>query len=225
MLPAEQLAGFVRGHPDFRIVTEMDGQYGHMGATLADAVLQAGVKYDSVVRPRIDRLRRDFPEANTTSAFEQLLRERGAAAVLQWNGGRKLETLAMLTGLLRSEGVETEEDFRAWITRAGNLARLREIKGIKDKTAHYIEILLGIQSVAVDRHLFRFLDEAGLPTTNYEEAHILIRDAAAVLGVDASLLDHSIWRYMSRRAVPRSGLPEPRTPDCRQTPVPPAGSH
>jgi hypothetical protein len=219
MLLAEQLASYIRSHPDFQIVTEMDGQYGHMGATLTDAVLQAGVKYDSVVRPRVQRLRRDFPRAHTTSAFQQLLRERGAAAVLQWSGGRKLETLAVLTELLRSEEVETEEDFRAWIRRPGNLARLREIKGIKDKTAHYIEILLGIQSVAVDRHLFRFLDEAGLPATNYEEAHILIRDAAAVLGVDASLLDHSIWRYMSTRAVPRSGLPEPRTPDCRQTPA------
>jgi len=204
MSPSERLANYIRSLPDFQIVAAMDGQYGHMGATLSDAVLQAGVKYDSVVRPRIQRLLREFPDATTTSAFQQLLRERGAAMVLQWSGGRKLETLGLLTDLLRSQGIETEDEFREWIARPGSLVRLREIKGIKDKTAHYLQILLGEQSVAVDRHLFRFLADGGLPTTSYEEAHGIIRSAAEILEVDASLLDHSIWRYMSARPAVRA---------------------
>lgn len=130
MSPSEQLANYIRAHPDFRIVTEMDGQYGHMGATLSDAVLQAGVKYETVVRPRIQRLRREFPHANTTSAFKRLLQERGATEILQWNGGRKLETLAALIELLLPEQIETEEEFREWIREPANLVRLRKIKGI-----------------------------------------------------------------------------------------------
>lgn len=203
---AESLVRYIRAHPTFTIVTSMDGAYAHMGATLTDAVLQAGVTYATVVRPRVHALRASHPEACTTSAFLALLEgENGPETHLRWRGGRKIATLLELTRLLVAEGVETEDQFRAWVAVPGNLDRLRRIKGIKDKTANYIEILLGKQSVAVDRHLFRFLAEAGLPTSNYDEAHVLIRDAAVLLGVDVSLLDHSIWRYMSERGDPSVG--------------------
>lgn len=196
----QQLVSYLRSYPHFEIVSTMESSYGHMGATLTDAVLQAGVRYETVVRPRVHRLLKEYPEAGTSSAFLRLLEDRGPQAVLRWSGGRKAETILTLTRLLVAERVETEDDFRVWIGLPGNLARLRTIKGIKDKTANYIEILLGGQSVAVDRHLFRFLEEAGLPMSSYEEAHHLIRDAAVQLGVSVSLLDHSIWRHMSERA-------------------------
>jgi hypothetical protein len=198
---AVTLVRYIRSHPTFQIVSTMDGAYDHMGATLSDAVLQAGVKYATVVRPRIAALRANYPEARTTSAFLALLvKEEGPETLLRWRGGRKVATLLELTRLLVAEGVETEDEFRAWVAVPGNLDRLRRIKGIKDKTANYVEILLGKQSVAVDRHLFRFLSEAGVPTSDYDDAHALIRDAAILLGVEASILDHSIWRYMSERA-------------------------
>ena len=41
---------------DFVVVTDVDGSYNHMGATIADAVLQAGTIYDTVVRPRVSRI-------------------------------------------------------------------------------------------------------------------------------------------------------------------------
>ena len=80
--------------------------------------------------------------------------------------------------MLCGEQIETESDSRTWITIPCNPKRLREIKGIKDKTAHYIEILLGLQNVAVDRHLFNFLHEAGIPTDNYADARQIICNAA-----------------------------------------------
>jgi hypothetical protein len=193
------LAEYIRANPKFEIASSIDGNYGHMGATLTDAVLQAGVKYETVVRPRVRRLLAEFPEARTTSAFADLLRSAGAEQLLMWKGKRKVVTLNALITLLLSDRVETEDDFRAWINMPGNLNRLRQINGIKDKTAHYLEILLGIQSVAVDRHLFAFLAEAGLHTRDYSEAHMLIREAAESLGIRPSYLDHSIWRYMSER--------------------------
>ena len=47
-------------------------------------------------------------------------------------------------------------------------------------------------------HLTRFLEQAGVRVTSYEQARELIREAAAELGVPASQLDHSIWTYMSK---------------------------
>jgi hypothetical protein len=199
----ELLVEYIRSRPEFEIVTELDGNYGHMGAALTDAVLQAGVNYKFVVRPRVHRLLTEYPQATTTSDFLRLLGAEGHQGLLSWKGGRKIDTLLELARLLASEGVETEDDFRTWSAEPENRKRLRRIKGIKDKTLDYIEILLGGQSVAVDRHLYRFLAEAGVPTSGYADAHTLIRDAAGVLGISASLLDHSIWKYMSER-LPRA---------------------
>src|ERR1700739_2726243 len=46
-----------------------DGNYDHMGATISDSILQAGLTYESVVRPRIKHIRANYPEGRTTSAF------------------------------------------------------------------------------------------------------------------------------------------------------------
>lgn len=182
----------------FDIVTTMDGNYGHMGATLADAILQAGVKYETVVRPRVQRLLKE-PQAKTTSGFSEFVASDGGQRVLNWNGERKLRTLTDLTAFLIRENIETEDAFRDWIDLPGNMERLREIKGIKDKTSNYLRILLWLPDVAVDRHLFRFLAEAGLETNDYGTAAAWISEAADLLGTPRALLDHSIWRHMSER--------------------------
>jgi len=54
---AEKLVNFIRGLSDFSIVTEIDGNYQHLGATIADAVLQANMRYETHVRPRINLIR------------------------------------------------------------------------------------------------------------------------------------------------------------------------
>ena len=204
----ETVAAYIRSHPEFAIVESMDS-YHHMGATLADAVLQRGINYETVVEPRIKRLLAAYPEATTTSAFARVVQEHGAPQVLDWGDGQKPQTLVALTNLLLQSGVETEEELRAWLERPGNVGRLQQIKGIKDKTADYLKILVGIQTVAVDTHLFRFLTDAGVPTDNYARAHRLIGEAAELLGVEPAKLDYSIWRYMSRRAATPS--------KCRQS--------
>ena len=95
--------------------------------------------------------------------------------------------------------MENEDQLGMWLEDPKNLSKVQEIKGIKEKTANYLRILAGGQDIAVDRHLFRFLAEAGVPTQNYNEAHRLITETAALLGVEPSVLDHSIWRHMSQR--------------------------
>src|ERR1039458_6671775 len=56
----------------------------HLGAALADAVLQAGVSYRTVVRTRIDRIHSRFPEAATLSGLITILEQQGAADFLLW---------------------------------------------------------------------------------------------------------------------------------------------
>jgi hypothetical protein len=202
MNKAETVAVYIRTHPTFVIVDSME-QYHHMGATLADAVLQRGIDYKSVVEPRIKRLLAAYSKATTTSAFARVVTEQGAAQVLDWSEGQKPQTMTALINLLLENGIETEDELKAWLERPDNIRLLQRIKGIKDRTADYLQILVGIQTVAVDMHLFDFLAEAGVPTRNYAEAHKILRETAALIGVEPAKLDHSIWRYRSERPAKR----------------------
>jgi hypothetical protein len=86
---------------DFEVVDYYDGNYDHMGATISDAILQAGVKYDSVVRPRVREIREKYPTARTTSAFLKVLLEVGPKEVLRWKEERKPEIVLRLLNTAR----------------------------------------------------------------------------------------------------------------------------
>lgn len=186
---------------DFEVVDYYDGNYDHMGATISDAILQAGVKYDSVVRPRVREIREKYPTARTTSAFLKVLLEVGPKEVLRWKGERKPEIVLRLTEFFIQRGIELEKDLRAWLTVDANLPILQSLKGVKNKTADYLRILVGVSTTAVDRHVFAILDEAGIHTKDYNTARVIVNAAADARGVDRSCFDHSIWRFMSRRSV------------------------
>ena len=59
----EIVVAHIRSHPTFVIVDSMD-RWNHMGATLADAVLQRGIDYKAVVEPRVKNLKAAYPEAS-----------------------------------------------------------------------------------------------------------------------------------------------------------------
>jgi endonuclease III len=205
---ALRLVSYISRLEDFAIVGYIDGQYGHMGATIADAILQAGTRYDTVVRPRVREIRETYPEAATTSGFWRLIEKEGAKRVLRWKDDEKPNRVAALTRLLLNEGIETEHDFAEWLREEANTARLRELRGIGPKTEDYLKILVGIQTVAADRYVFRLLEEAGATAADYQEAKEILNLAADAMGVQRALFDHSVWQYMSkrerRRLEPRS---------------------
>ena len=175
-----------------------------MGATIADAVLQAGLRYETVVWPRVQHVMEAFPEAATTSGFLAVLRERGGEAVVHWTHPEKLGRMEAVAELFIAEGIESEVDLRRWLCGGGaecraNVAKLAAVRGIGPKTIDYFKILCGEQgTAAVDVHLMRFLEQAGVRATSYEQARAVIAGAAAELGVSAARLDHSIWTYMSK---------------------------
>lgn len=145
-----------------------------------------------------------FPEAATTSGFLTLLHERGGEEVVHWTHPEKLGRMEAVAELFIAEGVETEADLRRWLCGEGtecgaNADKLAAVRGIGPKTIDYFKILCGEEdTAAVDVHLLRFLERAGVETHDYEEARATIAQAASLLGVSAARLDHSIWTYMSR---------------------------
>jgi hypothetical protein len=199
MSRAEIVVSYIRSLTDWQLRTA-DQPYGHMGATLSDAVLQSGIDYDTVVLPRINRLLEQYPEATTTTVFSKVLEQEGAPSVLRWDGQKKIKTLKSLISLLMDEGVETEDQLRVWLESPQNRGRLQGIDGIGDKTTDYLQILAGSQAIAIDRHLQGFLANAGVPCPTYDEARQALEETATLIGVAPSDLDYSIWQYMSTQS-------------------------
>jgi hypothetical protein len=202
---AQQLAHYIASLLDFEIIEDPAAGGDHMGAVLAEAALQGGIRYETVVRPRVEALLAAYPGAKTTSEFQRILMIEGAAALLKWRPDRKIETLVDLTRFFVAEGVETVDELRDWLLAAENIPRLRGIKGIGPKTADYLKSLAGISTSMVDVHIYRFLALAGVEVKGYDDAQEVIRATAVLLNtragssrsIDERTLDYSIWTYMA----------------------------
>ncbi len=196
---ALDLVEYLNAFAGFAIVDCIDGEYGHMGATIADAILQAGTNYDAVVRPRVRGILESYPEAVTTSAFKRLIDEQGLKTILLWNDDEKPNRILALTQFFLDQGIQTEHDLAAWLADDANRPKLLHVRGVGPKTVDYLKILVGLQTAAVDRYVFRLLEEAGVDVANYDEAREVVNFAADAMEVERAYFDHSIWRYMSQR--------------------------
>ena len=136
---ANKLVQFIRGLSDFSIVTEIDGNYQHLGATIADAVLQANMRYETHVRPRINRIRKLFPAAATMSGLRSTLSERTTTRFLDWSGMDRAKRFDDIVSLLSADGIETEDDLSKWLMKERNLSKLAMIKGIGPKTIELLQ--------------------------------------------------------------------------------------
>ncbi len=174
-------------------------QYQHMGATICDAILQAGLNYRSVVAPRVNRLMHLWPQARTTSSFLIKIDRYGLNDVLRWQDPVKLARIRTLGCVLVSSGIETENCLREYLVDDERAQTLMTLPGIGPKTLDYLKILAGMPALAVDRHMRALLEDAGIRYTGYADAHSLMVAAAERLGVDPGTLDRRIWAAASRR--------------------------
>lgn len=215
----EQLVNYIGSLPDFKVYTQIDGNYGHVGATLADAVLQAANNYERTVRPRIERIRQTYARETNLNDLKRLLQRATAKELLNWNG-RRAKTFLELVDLLDREGVDTEDDLRGWLRRDGSGAKLCNIRFIGPKTVDYLKILVGFPLAAMDRHLFKFLELAGIGKLNYERDYErgqeVVHNAADLMKLNRAHLDHSIWRYMSGSGATSQDR-KPAEPECTKS--------
>ena len=101
----KRLAAYILALPDFPGSQFDHVSYGHMGATLCDAGLQAGLKYDTIVAPRIRHLVATWPWATTTSAFVHATCRSGLQAVLSWRHHEKLARITDWAYFLMNERI------------------------------------------------------------------------------------------------------------------------
>jgi hypothetical protein len=195
---AQILARYIGTLPDFLYV-KPDIPYNHMGATITDAMLQPGINYKTVVRPRVEKIRDNYPKAKTTSGFLEIIKKIGLKKLLDWQDSEKPRRILEVTKFFAQEGIETEAELKNWIEEAQNSAKLDAVRGVGNKTIDYFRFLSGTPTTAIDRHLLSFLKIAKINVRGYPEAKEVINKTADLIGKDKSLLDHSIWKYMSEK--------------------------
>ena len=173
--------------------------YNNMAATLSDAILQAGMNYKTVVMPRISDILYRYSNFTSTCDFIILFQTVPIEQIIKWKNKKKQNTLCNLAWLLYNEGVNSEEDFRQWGRVSENEEKLLALDGIGYKTADYLKLLSGLETIPVDRHLFKFLKDSEIPITTYYDASYIFKSAAKELNIEERLLDKIIWDYMSSR--------------------------
>jgi len=174
----------------------------HVGAILADAALQAGLNYRTVVKVRVDRIVQDFPEAATLSGTFNAIASIGVADFLRWRHHTKMSRFICLAELLRNEGVDDFHQLRTWLQNPACRGKLRAIHGVGPKTVDYLCGLVGLDFIAVDRHIRTFASDAGVTEVDYDFLQIVVSYAADLLGVSRRHFDASIWTYVSNQKAP-----------------------
>ncbi len=187
------LSGVARRNTATRRVSQ------HLGAVLADAALQAGLSYDSVVRVRVERIQTSFPEAATLPGLLEFLRVHGTAEFLLWTHHVKIARFISMTQLISLLDISTTEELHQWLAKDEARDHLLSLRGIGPKTYDYLCCLVGMDSVAIDRHVRTFASEAGVHVKDYARMKSVITKAADLLDIARRDFDGWIWETISER--------------------------
>jgi hypothetical protein len=178
----------------------------HLGAVVADSVLQAGLNYVTVVRPRVLFILRSHPRRNTVSSLMALIEEGGAAAFLNWNHHEKLSRFESLVMMLHDWNIEDADDLRIQLASDSFCDALQRLNGIGPKTVDYMSCLIGINSIAVDRHVRNFAYQAGVVNSDYQFLRKSFCCAADLMAMPRREFDAWLWKRASLGAQAQLSL-------------------
>ena len=178
----------------------------HVGVVLADSILQAGLNYTTVVKPRIQSIFYRYPKETTVTALQAIIEETGVEKFLQWKHHEKLTRFENLVSMIAKHEIESTIDLHDTLKHKSFRNELLRIKGIGPKTIDYMACLVGVDCIAVDRHIRGFAELAGLEDNNYDYLRDAFSYAADLLGLHRREFDASIWRFQSSKQNKQSAL-------------------
>ncbi|TOO24339.1 hypothetical protein CGH40_22920, partial [Vibrio parahaemolyticus] len=80
---------------------------------------------------------------------------------------------------------------------------LQTLNGIGPKTVDYMKCLVGIDSVAVDRHIKSFAKAAGIERFDYDFLRDVFCSAADLLSISRRSFDSWVWRTLAVQESPQ----------------------
>jgi hypothetical protein len=129
---------------------EVSRGWDHIGAVIVDATLQRRQNYNETVKPRVEALVEEWPDAATTSGFRRHLDTGKLSEVIDWPSPGRLAQVEDITRVFEREGIETVAELRGTLEDHTKGAALREalalVRHVSPKTLDYIGTLTGIST-------------------------------------------------------------------------------
>jgi hypothetical protein len=173
--------------------------YYHIGALFTDVVLQAGLNYTYVVKPRVRKVLLEYPDEYTVTKFRSLAQREGLEKIINWNHNVKIERFDRLLDFCLEREIDSCTDLRIYFNNPSSCEQFLSLKGFGPKSLDYLLKLLNIDSVAVDRHIYSFVRMAEIDSKGYQETKKIVEFAADFLNIPRSAADQIIWNYMSKK--------------------------
>lgn len=169
----------------------------HLGAVLADSALQAGLNYRTVVKPRIEHILERYPQTAEMSGISRIINEGKVSSFLQWRHESKIARFIGLAKILEVTAIKNVFQLRHCLLGTPLSREFLQVPGVGPKTVDYLSCLVGIDCVAVDRHVKVFAKRAGVPLEDYSGLKLAISFAADFLKISRRGFDAWIWNLMS----------------------------
>ena len=75
----------------------------------------------------------------------------------------------------------------------------RSVHGVGPKTVSFLKLLVGLDAIAVDRQILRFIKEAGVDVTDPDLVEAILIKAGEQIGLSGTDVDQLVWRSMASR--------------------------
>ena len=171
--------------------------YHHMGAVLADSVLQAGLNYEKVVKPRIASILETFPHASTVNTLIEVIEIEGSPKFLRWEHSEKIARFDSLVTFVSEARIKNTRELREALRDDRFRSDIQRVRGVGPKTVDYMACLVGVDCIAVDRHVRGFAESVGLEDGSYDYLRDVFSFAADLLSISRREFDASIWYYQT----------------------------
>lgn len=195
---ARAIANLAAAEGVFAYPAKSRRSYFHLGAVVADAVLQAGLNYSNVVRPRINRIMSEYPNADNVDVLIDIVHSGMSSQFLNWKHHVKTTRFEKLVITLRDANIKNVTVLRDGLHCERFCQNLLSIKGVGPKTVDYMACLIGIDSIAVDRHIRSFAKQAGIESRDYNYLKTVSCLAADLLSIRRRDFDAWIWARQSK---------------------------
>ncbi|MFV9634844.1 hypothetical protein [Mycobacterium neumannii] len=202
----EALVGHVKQKLPPRFDLVPDGWPGNIELALIDAVLSIravyGVSASTGVRGAIasykkSRSDRDsWDDLRTLAATDSAELQTVLSNRQKTGGVTKAEAIVSAARRLVDAGVIHAGDLDR--DSSQHRAAYTGTKGLGPVTWAYFAMLLGHEGVKADTLVSRFVEQAIGRNPGANQVEELVTEAAHRLGISPIILDHAIWRYMSR---------------------------
>jgi hypothetical protein len=210
IIDARKLVDFIQRTDSFELIESNHCQYSnHIAALFTDIVLQAGLNYKTVVTPRVVRVLHNYPHCYTVQSFHALIQTEGLENIVAWKHEIKINRILDLVDFCLSNEINTSTQLKEFLIDPHNKSSFLNIKGIGNKTYDYLLKLLNVDNVAVDRHIYSFLEKAEIHANDYHYIKSIVEYAADLLNISRRNIDYSIWYYMAyeeKKSAPQSVL-------------------